>query len=112
MLTKPEVRKAVCRHPIKWDKNQFSNVKENALGKPAKKRLENEASAIDLWNGGLEGVLRPRAQRLRPLPRLPQRERVRARQTPESTESRTSGASRREGSRSSTVAIPPLSCYT
>ena len=56
MLTKPEVRKAVCRHPIEWDKNQFSKLKEKALGKPVKERLVNEASAIDLWNGGLDRI--------------------------------------------------------
>lgn len=56
MLTKAEVRKAVCRHPIEWDKNQFSKLKEKNLGKSAKKRLENEAAAIDLWNGGLEKI--------------------------------------------------------
>ena len=56
MLTKAEVRKAVCGHPIEWDKNQFSKLKEKNLGKSAKKRLENEAAAIDLWNGGLEKI--------------------------------------------------------
>lgn len=56
MLTKIEIRKAVCSHPIEWDKNQFSKLKEKTLGKPTKKHLENEAAAIDLWNGGLDKI--------------------------------------------------------
>ena len=55
-LTKPEIRKIVCRHPIEWDKNQFSNLDEKSIGSISKERLVNEATAIDLWNGGLDKI--------------------------------------------------------
>jgi len=56
MLTKQEFRKIVCSHPIEWDKNQFANLDEKAVGKIIKNRLINESSAIDLWKDGLSKI--------------------------------------------------------
>lgn len=54
VLTKPEIRKIVCCHPIEWDKNQFSNLE--IKNSDIKKKLVNESTAIDLWNGGLNKI--------------------------------------------------------
>lgn len=56
-LTKKELRKVICRHPIEFNKEQFKDIsKKSKISKEAEQNLVNESTAIDLWSGGLEKI--------------------------------------------------------
>lgn len=56
-LTKKELRKVICRHPIEFNKDQFKDISKNSqISKDAEANLVNESTAIDLWNGGLNKI--------------------------------------------------------
>jgi hypothetical protein len=58
-LTKIELRKVICKHPIEFDKEQFKDIsKSSTISKEAEGNLVNEATAIDLWNGGLNKIFK------------------------------------------------------
>ena len=58
-LTRVELRKVICKHPIEFDKEQFKDIsKSSTISKEAEENLVNEAAAIDLWNGGLNKIFK------------------------------------------------------